>query len=202
MFPWVIQDFKNDALNLGKETVYRDLSKPIGALSPDKLEQFKSKYFEIINKATLSDSSDKPYLYLSHYSTPGIVLYYLIRMYPSHLLKVQNEGYGGPPDRIFYDVNMAWHNGMRVLADNKELIPEFYLGDGMWMRNVNNVELGLDHREQKVGDVVLPAWAKSSQEFVIKMREALESNHVSANLHKWIDLVFGYLQRGERASMA
>jgi hypothetical protein len=32
--------------------MFRDLSKPIGSLNPDKLEQFRSKYFEIINKAS------------------------------------------------------------------------------------------------------------------------------------------------------
>lgn len=36
----------------------------------------------------------------------------------------------------------------------------------------------------------------------MKNRYALESNHVSANLHKWIDLVFGYLQRGDRAQFS
>lgn len=46
----MLQDFKNEKLNLDKHQVYRDLSKPIGALSEDKLEQFRSKYFEIINK--------------------------------------------------------------------------------------------------------------------------------------------------------
>jgi len=52
IFPWVIADYKNQAMNPSKESItYRDLSKPIGALSPDKLEQFKSKYFEIINKS-------------------------------------------------------------------------------------------------------------------------------------------------------
>lgn len=51
VFPWVISDYKNDTLNLSKDSVYRDLGKPIGALSEDKLEQFKSKYFEIINKS-------------------------------------------------------------------------------------------------------------------------------------------------------
>lgn len=76
-------------------------------------------------------------MYLSHYSTPGIVLYYLIRMVPSSILKVQNDSLGGPPDRIFYDIGMSWHNGLKVLADNKELIPEFYLGDGSFLKNLN-----------------------------------------------------------------
>lgn len=36
----------------------------------------------------------------------------------------------------------------------------------------------------------------AAHEFVRVMREALESEHVSAHLHAWIDLVFGCRQRG------
>jgi len=33
------------------------------------------------------------------------------------------------------------------------------------------------------------------------MRKALEHDFVSANIHHWIDLIFGYKQKGEEAEI-
>lgn len=51
-------------------------------------------------------------------------------------------------------------------------------------------------------DVRLPPWAKDAFEFVRIHRLALESEHVSKHLHRWIDLIFGYQQRGDEAVKA
>jgi hypothetical protein len=81
---------------------------------------------------------------------------------------------------------------MNVLSDNKELIPEFFFGDGSFLINKHSTELGQNHLQKKVNNVTLPDWASDQQDFVIKNRYALESNYVNSNLHKWIDLVFGF----------
>ena len=54
----------------------------------------------------------------------------------------------------------------------------------------------------KVGDTELPPWASDAQDFVQKLAEALESPMVSARLHRWIDLIFGYKSRGLAAEKA
>jgi beige protein homolog 1 len=48
-----VQDYKYEKLDLSKDITFRDLSKPIGAQSKEKLDTFKSKYFEIVNKQSV-----------------------------------------------------------------------------------------------------------------------------------------------------
>lgn len=52
----------------------------------------------------------------------------------------------------------------------------------------------------RVGNVGLPKWASTPAQFIALHRAALESPHVSSNLHRWIDLVFGSAQRGPAAA--
>jgi len=48
--------------------------------------------------------------------------------------------------------------------------------------------------------VELPLWAKDSPvKFLRGMRRALESDRASEKMHLWIDLIFGWRQRGKRA---
>lgn len=127
-------------------------------------------------------------------STPGIVMYYLIRKYPSYLCRLQNDAIGGPPDQIFFSMNISWQNGLKTLCDNKELIPEFFY-ETQFMKNIDEVDLGTDHLGEKVNDVELPPWATSVRDFIFKQNWALEN----ADIAPWIDLVFGLNQRGPHA---
>nr|CCC93755.1 unnamed protein product [Trypanosoma congolense IL3000] len=69
--------------------------------------------------------------------------------------------------------------------------------------NSNKVRFGCRQDGRPMDALELPPWAHGDPyEFVYRMREALESDYVSLNLHHWIDLIFGYKQRGKDAISA
>lgn len=41
VFPWVISDYTSSELDLSDSATFRDLSKPVGALNPVRLERLK-----------------------------------------------------------------------------------------------------------------------------------------------------------------
>jgi factor associated with neutral sphingomyelinase activation len=86
VFPWVIADYKSKQLDLTKESTFRDLTKPVGALNEDRLNYFQQRY------DSMHDMGD-PFLYGTHYSAAGYVLYYLIRSMPEQMLCLQNGMY-------------------------------------------------------------------------------------------------------------
>ncbi|XP_075992601.1 protein FAN-like [Anticarsia gemmatalis] len=194
VFPWVVADYTSETLDLTKSETFRDLSKPMGALNPDRLDKLKERYHEM---------SDPKFLYGSHYSAPGLVLFYLVRKYPEYMLCLQN-GRFDHPDRMFNSVKDVYSNCLRNMSDFKELVPKFYdtEGKGDFLVNKYEINFGERHDGTKVNNVALPPWAESPEDFVFKLREALESEYVCRYLHLWIDLIFGYKQRGEEAVKA
>ncbi|XP_071448307.1 protein FAN-like [Hetaerina americana] len=194
VFPWVLNDHSSEDLNFDDPASYRDLSKPVGALNPVRLKRLKERYEEM---------PPPKFLYGSHYSAPGFVLFYLVRKYPHYMLCLQN-GRFDHPDRMFNSVRDVWKNVQSNMADFKELVPEFYDvdGEGDFCNNFFGIDFGRRHDGSRVADVELPGWARDSKDFVRKMRNALESDYVSNHLHTWIDLIFGYKQHGEEAVKA
>ena len=197
VFPHIIRDYRSKTLDLKDPGTFRDLSKPIGALNPARLEHFKQRF------RTMPEQDDSlgippPFLYGTHYSTPGYVLHYLVRVAPEYMLCLQNGKFDAP-DRSFLSIADSWDSCLNNPADLKELIPEFFCGSGEFLCNDDELDLGHRHSGDRVGDVDLPPWAKSRRDFIRKHAKALECDYVSAHLHEWIDLIFGYKQQGQAA---
>jgi factor associated with neutral sphingomyelinase activation len=88
VFPWVIADYESKKLDLTKESTFRDLTKPVGALNEQRLDYFRQRY------ESMHDTVDDPFFYGTHYSAAGYVLYYLVRSMPEHMLCLQNGKLG------------------------------------------------------------------------------------------------------------
>ncbi|KAK4371939.1 hypothetical protein RND71_007323 [Anisodus tanguticus] len=196
VFPWIISDYMSTDLDIANPSSYRDLSKPVGALNPDRLRKFQERY------SSLDDPVIPKFHYGSHYSSAGTVLYYLIRLEPFTTLSIQLQGGKlDHADRMFSDIAATWRSVLKEMSDVKELVPElFYLPE--MLTNENSIDFGMTQLGEKLDSVRLPPWAENTVDFVHKHRMALESEHVSAHLHEWIDLIFGYKQRGKEAIQA
>jgi factor associated with neutral sphingomyelinase activation len=195
IMPWVISNYEDETLDLNDLKNFRDLSKPIGALNPKRLKALKDNYQDLKEQG-----KEFPYIYGTYYSFPYIVFYYLIRTHPLYFLRFQGGSFG-PSDRLFYSIKESWNSSVKSSGsqDVKELTPEFYNSEGDFLKNILSLNFGKTQLDELVSDVVLPKWANSPKDFVTTMRAALESEIVSSSLHLWIDLVFGYRQRGEKA---
>ncbi|KAK7353018.1 hypothetical protein VNO80_18450 [Phaseolus coccineus] len=194
VFPWVLADHSSEVLDFNKSSTYRDLSKPVGALDTKRFEVFEDRY------RNFCDPDIPSFYYGSHYSSMGIVLYYLLRLEPfTSLHRNLQGGKFDHADRLFQSIENTYRNCLTNTSDVKELIPEFFYMPE-FLVNSNSYHLGVKQDGEPIVDVGLPPWAKGSpEEFIRRNREALESEYVSSNLHHWIDLVFGYKQRGKPA---
>ena len=129
-------------------------------------------------------------------------MFYLLRLEPFTTLAYNLQGGKfDHADRLFTGVESMWKSVLNDISDVKELTPEFFTMPEMFL-NLNNCDFGTTQKGEKVGDVKLPKWASNAVDFVAKQRAALESEHVSKNLHTWIDLIFGFKQRGAEAVKA
>ncbi|MCO5593154.1 hypothetical protein L7F22_047160 [Adiantum nelumboides] len=76
IFSWIISDYTSETLDLSSSSSFRDLSKPIGALDEKRFETFEERF------QNFTDPDIPSFYYGSHYSSMGIVLFYLLRLEP------------------------------------------------------------------------------------------------------------------------
>lgn len=219
IMPWVLSNYSaKTPPDLNDRANFRDLTKPMGALCPQRLEKFLQKYktlcsYKENNSIITSNSNDSassnnipPFMYGSHYSTSGgVVLHYLVRLRPFAGLHRQLQGgIFDVPDRLFDSIPRSYDMCSKTSpTEVKELTPEFY-SEPSFLKNKYQFSLGKRQRNgEEIGDVKLPPWADDDpNKFIQIMRDALESDVCSSMLPDWIDLIFGFKQKGHEAEKA
>jgi WD40 repeat protein len=201
VFPWILSDYESESLDLSSPVIYRDLSKPMGAIDPARAETYRER-FECWEDPV---NNVPKFHYGTHYSSAAGTLYYLFRLEPFSTMALNFQGGKfDHADRLFYDIGHSWRSASSAggMSDVKEIVPEFfYLPD--FLCNNSRFDIGEFQNGTWLDSVKLPRWAKGDPRRFIKLHKmALESEHVSANLHNWIDLIFGYKQFGPRAEEA
>ena len=215
VFPWFISDYKSSDITT---ITYRDLSLPMGMMSIDErsadrckiyiqtyksmksdlTRQKKSKYYVASN-----DNYTVPYFYGSHYSNPFYVAHFLTRIFPyTHIMiELQGDKFDDP-NRLFLSLLNSFEGASTQKGDVRELIPEFMYLPEMF-NNINDLDMGVKSDKTKVNNVKMPPWCNNDPyRFVYDENIIFESDVISEKLNEWIDLIFGYKQRGKEAEKA
>ncbi|KAH8738984.1 hypothetical protein FG386_003309 [Cryptosporidium ryanae] len=218
VFPWTVVNFDDDS-SLGEniqefdsESNYRDLSKSLGSINENNLEILKKRMRDLPLK--------EQFLYGSHYSNPGYISYFLIRKHPEYQLKLHCGDFD-VWNRMFHSVSDTWRTVLEGKTTYMELIPQFYEQDPDFLLNDS---LSIRTSQGRLLNVQIPNWETSASSIGLKiyssldniktmvaterqkaeaflrlMRYSLEGKVVSEGINEWIDLIFGYKQRGKEA---
>ena len=158
------------------------------------------------NEITYVQPNQLPYFYGTHYSNPTYISHYLTRIFPYSLVAIEIQGEKfDDPDRLFTSMKKTFESSTTLKDDVRELIPEFYSLPEILI-NINNLnltqeKLNAENKIEEINDVELPPWSMNfAFNFVVELRKNLENENLPIN--NWIDLIFGFKQKGEKAEEA
>ncbi|KAK8866730.1 hypothetical protein M9Y10_009698 [Tritrichomonas musculus] len=189
VFPWILNEYNKDEIDLNDESIYRDLSKPILLQNPEKMEKAKETYDMVDNDD--EDSKIHNYLFYSNDMDLSILMLRIEPFTTTYLNTQPDFDVGRFPSSISKLFNAATEkNGF-------ELIPEFFTTPEALVNNDHDIVVENDSFKK----AILPNWVidQSPADFIKKHRLALESAYVSSHLNEWIDLIFGFAQTGREA---
>jgi hypothetical protein len=172
IMPWVLLKF--ETFDLRDVRNFRDLHYPVQAQTSEQREYLQARIDH--SRPAGPDNA----MFFVRPSNPSFVWLWLGRLPPFNGISPENDPFPSL-QAAFFDPVLA--------RRNSELPPEFFCQPEIF----ENLMV-LD-----VAEIELPKWALTPMEFVYLHRKALESDHVSAHLHEWIDLFFGVASEGARA---
>lgn len=201
VFPWILADYTSDVLDLTAAESFRKLEKTISTQNEEKEKEYVTDFNYLMQQMNDMQTILKPYHYSSHYSNSGTILHFLVRMPPfTNMFLLYQDHNFDIPDRTFHSLATSYRlTSLESKTDVKELTPEFfYLSD--FLVNNEGFNYGIRQSGEQVNDVILPPWSEmSARLFTFIHRQALESDFVRKQLHQWIDLIFGFKQKGKAA---
>jgi factor associated with neutral sphingomyelinase activation len=74
VMPWVVADHTSSKLDLSSHKTFRDLAKPVGALTASRIDSLRERLKHMPDV----EGEGAPFLYGTHYSSPGYVMYYRV----------------------------------------------------------------------------------------------------------------------------
>ena len=161
-----------------------------------------------------------PYCYGSHFSNGMYVSHFLGRLFPYSFTMIEIQGSGfDVSERLFLCLDKTFLSATSEKCDIRELIPEFYTMPEIFLNinklnfgeiDLNNFEESIEYineiieknngaKKINVEDVLLPIWCKYNPYYFIQKKRELLEYKARIDLNPWIDLIFGYTQRGVKA---
>ncbi|KFH10359.1 Beige/BEACH domain-containing protein [Toxoplasma gondii VAND] len=158
VFPWTIMRFlPTDTSIPVEDEAMRDLSKPVGALEPQRLQALlkRMKEIQVVDYGATGplrdvddacedshgshceetkDRNANSYLYGSHYSTPAFTVHWLVRLVPECQLRLHGGRFDSQ-QRMFNSMQSACKGALTGQSTFVELIPEFYEFDPSFLVN-------------------------------------------------------------------